>query len=239
MQDYQTAGNYWKIRPIDDPKMDWHIEGQKDWIDGYVKSKDHPHRELIIDALKRLPKWNSLLEVGCNAGPNLALIKERFPDVFLGGIDPSEVALKKAIESVGEELFPFSVGEAASLPFPDKYFDVILCDAVLMYVPPEQIFDVMKEFTRVARVGMVFCEWYNSLTIAGKLENFHWARDYSGLFKLYKMNKIFKTKITEKIWPTKAWAEKGHVWSACLRQSPILDGVTLESMANVSGKYIF
>ena len=66
---------YWANRKSDDERLDWR-NGGGSWIDEYVASASHPHRALILNALERF-EFNSLLEVGCNAGPNLMRIREK------------------------------------------------------------------------------------------------------------------------------------------------------------------
>ena len=51
---------------------DWG-KGSNDWIKGYWDSRSHPHRMFLIDTIS---KYNpsSILEIGCNCGPNLYLL---------------------------------------------------------------------------------------------------------------------------------------------------------------------
>ena len=72
---------YWENRLINDPKKDWDEEG--DWIEQYWGSRFHPHRFLMIEKLRRLMPITSLLEVGCNCGPNLWVIGGMFENVRL------------------------------------------------------------------------------------------------------------------------------------------------------------
>ena len=72
--------SYWQSRPITDEHRDWK-ETKENWVEDYWNSWKHPHRKVIIDELKKLPRFTTLLEVGCNCGPNLSNIKLAFDQV--------------------------------------------------------------------------------------------------------------------------------------------------------------
>lgn len=198
---------YWETRPLDDSKRDWGEQGLN-WVDDYWNSQNHPHRKLILGALETFEP-ESILEVGCNCGPNLALIRRRFniPDTHLAGVDPSITAIAKAIEEL--PAINYQVGTASRLPFPDKSFDVIISDAALLYVGPDEINEVVKEFDRVAKKGLILVEWYDAKSTEGVIKDYHWARNYEKLFKEFEGVSI---KLTEETWPTKTWIENGRVF---------------------------
>jgi len=51
-----------------------------DWIETYWKTITHPHRDTLLEVLNQV-EFDSVLEIGCNCGPNLARIKEAFPGI--------------------------------------------------------------------------------------------------------------------------------------------------------------
>lgn len=200
---------YWRNRSLYDSRKDWHDESS--WIDGYWNSKDHPHRQLIVSALRNV-EFNSVLEVGCNAGPNLALIRRSFElaDYNIGGVDVNLDALEKGkSELPGLEWCEGSVDE---LPFLDKTWDVVIADAVLMYVEPERIEKAIEEMVRVARKGLILVEWHDK-SVLGKVKDFHWARNYEKLLADRGLE-VEKIKITKDHWPTKTWEENGYLYTA-------------------------
>ncbi len=141
-QHVPQGSDYWRNRKVSDKEHDWK-DKEKNWILGYVKSVNHPHRKLIINALKEM-SFDSLLEVGCSAGPNLSLIKKNFPDAELHGVDINEDSIEVAKKKV--KGVTFSVGLVSKLPCEKKKFDVVLADAVLMYTGPDEIKKVLREF---------------------------------------------------------------------------------------------
>lgn len=203
--------NYWKNRPLDDVRRDWYYNTDN-WITDYRASVEHPHRQLIIDALEELIPFESILEGGSNCGPNLRLIKQKFPGVKLTGIDINEDAVKEA-----NRLLPdadIRVGNIEeNLPFEDKSFDIVLVDAVLIYIGPQKIKQVMNELNRIAKKGIVLVEW-DSNSLLGEVQEYHWTRDYKRLLEELGF-KVRKIKISADMWPTRSdnWARLGYLFS--------------------------
>jgi len=192
---------YWKYR----------LNFEGDWKQGdYKDSVDHPHREEIIKILKSIPDifGKSILEIGCNSGPNLIKIKNNFPMGQLAGIDISERAIKE-----GQRLLPeadLRVGTADKLPWSDKSFDIVLADAVLMYVGPDKIINTIGEMIRVAKDIIIIVDFHNfGDDIFGKINGGHWSRNYIKLFEKFGL-KAKTIKITKEMWPSYTWEKYGY-----------------------------
>jgi len=97
-----------------------------------------------------------ILDIGCGNGHMLRKIKDEFHELY--GMDISPSRLQEAKKKI-EELYPsdilkfkFIEGNAdRSLPFPDNYFDTILCVAVIEHV--YDIFFLVKEIYRMLKPG--------------------------------------------------------------------------------------
>jgi ubiquinone/menaquinone biosynthesis C-methylase UbiE len=146
------------------------------------------HRKLFLKELKKL-EFNSVLEVGCGSGVNLELINKKFPKVSLAGIDINEEAVDNAKELLPEALM--SIGDILTLPYEDKTFDVVLADAVLMYILPEEIEQVASEMKRIARKYIIVCDWHSDKeNELGTIGCGHWVRNYEKLFGKSKLIKL-------------------------------------------------
>ena len=206
----QTAA-YWASRSRFD-KGDWGEDPNiaVDWINGYLKSRLHPHRQLIVDAVASL-KADSVLEIGCSCGPNLVRLSDKFPDMKLGGIDVNADSI-----AFGKGVLPqaaLHVGNFKHLPWANSVFDVIIADAVLMYCDPDEIHDVFAEMDRVAAKGIIIIDRFDR-SIKGKPHagGHIWARDYGAWLKRFGY-KVKKRRITKKDWPTsKNWQLFGKIW---------------------------
>jgi len=192
---------YWKERQID-------------WKTGYW-TPEHPHREMIIKALGRF-NFGSVFEIGCASGANLQRIHQAYPQTQFGGMDINAEAI-----ALAKQLLPqaqiLDVGQADDIYFSDKSIDVILTDATLIYIDRDKIDKVMKEITRIARNGIVLCEfhsqsWWRRLGL--RFVSHLNAYDYEKLLDKYDCYDIQFTKIPADIWPVLPWMEFGWIISA-------------------------
>lgn len=200
------GSNYWKKRPGDDSRRDWRTGG--DWVTEYWNSQDHPHRKLILDTIKSFPPVGSVLEIGCNCGPNLGNIKREFPDIELAGVDINANAVVKAKELLPEadvRVHDIRTG----IPWARKY-DIILADAVLMYLDPEELEYVLPEMNRAANIGIIIVDWYDE-SMRGVVKDGHWARDYSCLLKVLG-HEVETIELTQETWPNERWAKYGRIF---------------------------
>ena len=78
-----------------------------------------------------------ILEVGSSTGLNCLALQQVFPDAEVIGIEPEAEAVAAAeatASSVGSSRTRFVQGFGESLPFPDNFFDFILCHTVIEHV---------------------------------------------------------------------------------------------------------
>lgn len=199
---------------------DWG-KGSNDWIRGYRDSQNHPHRSFLVETISKF-KPSSILEIGCNCGPNLRLLAKKFPDAKIMGIDINPIAVQKGNEWFAQEgvlNVNLSVGKADELgQFQDKSFDVVFTDAVLIYIGPDKIKDVMREMIRITHRALILAEWHSfesqrkDTNVLGTYHKGIWVRDYVALFKQFvREEQIRITKISEEVWPDKNWSEVGAV----------------------------
>lgn len=94
---------------------------------------------------------NKVLDVGCGHYRNLHLFfMIGFKELY--GIDkllPNPVELKKRfkVNFIQKDILE-------GLPYEDKTFDIVLCNYVLMFIPPQRLSFALKELLRVTKV---FC----------------------------------------------------------------------------------
>jgi SAM-dependent methyltransferase len=173
---------------------------QIDWNAAYLDSWELPHRELIVSALNTMP-FDSLLELGCGAGPNLFRIGKAFPHVALSGLDsnPGSIATARSFLSFATKL---QVGALEAARFPDSSVDVVLTDRALSNV--SDIDPVLQAIRRVARKYVVFCELHSERALQGfglKLATGSRAHDYRTLLPQHGFTDVLISKIPANIWP--------------------------------------
>lgn len=208
------------LREGERKRDDW-CKGSNDWIKGYRDSLNHPHRTFLVETISRYNP-SSILEIGCNCGPNLFLFAKRFSDAKIRGIDINPVAVQKGNEWLAQEGISnvkLLEGKADELQqFSDKSFDVVFTDAVLIYIGPDKIKKVMNDMIRITRRALILVEWHSFETGHKNSDGLGvyyygcWKRDYAALLRQFVPGeKIHITKITEEVWPDKNWEEVGAV----------------------------
>lgn len=98
----------------------------------------------------RLSEDARILDVGCAKGFMLHDFKELMPRAELAGVDISRYAIEHALDSV--KLF-LKVANAKKLPFPDRYFDLVICINTVHNLPLAECKDALREIQRVTRGG--------------------------------------------------------------------------------------
>ena len=206
-------------------KSEWstkHISEGNEWIMRYWDMRSHAHRSFLIEKLSKLSPFSSMLEVGCNCGPNLYLLAKKYPKVALRGIDINPLAVKNGNEWLQQEGLSnvkLYVGEARNLNrFKDKSFDIVFTDAILIYVGRDEIKETIKELIRVARHYIVLVEWHyfddkNRDPYGLGVHQFSlWKRNYKALFGQFVPEENIRiTKIPQSLWPDEGWKDYGAV----------------------------
>lgn len=194
-------------------EKDWEFRRDGEMVKGYWESRFHPHRDLIVERLKDFEPFDSVLEIGSNVGPNLFRIQQKYPLVKLTGMD---INMEAVVE--GKKFLPeveFVRGNVRELPFKNKMFDVVISDAVLIYISHNEFRQVIEEMLRVVKRGMILVELKNDI-------DDYWTRDYKKILEEEHKLKVKEEKISEKIWMDKPWKEEGYIYE-CHLPFPTLD----------------
>lgn len=96
----------------------------------------------------QLPDDASILDVGCAKGFMLHDFKELLPKATIAGLDISAYALENALDDVKPFL---RQGNAKSLPFPDKSFDLVTAINTVHNLALDECKQAIREIQRVSR----------------------------------------------------------------------------------------
>ena len=186
---------------------------RSDWQDGYLdtSSLEHPHRKLIVNAIRQKSKVESLLELGTGSGINLVMLKNNFPDLKCRGIDINSKAIQLGKKYLTKNSIAHIVLETGNIfdvtKMASNSVDIILTDAVLMYIDKKDLETLLSEMLRVSKMGLILCEQISSHGVYHD----HWRHDYDKiLYRLASVKNITQTKITEDYW-TGDWIKYGYL----------------------------
>jgi ubiquinone/menaquinone biosynthesis C-methylase UbiE len=147
--------------------------GNEDWSKGTGWDADRNYGELFYQrATGELPEMESskavarrlaphlrpqdhLIDVGCGAGHYLLSLRHAVSAPFrYTGIDLTPFYIDLARKAFKDDpLAEFTVASILDLPFPDRSFDIAMCNNVLLHLP--SIAQALPELCRVARRHVV------------------------------------------------------------------------------------
>jgi len=194
----------------------------------YWGHREHPSRKFLVERIANFSTISSILEVGCNSGPNLYLIAKKFPNAEIRGIDINPVAVQYGNMQFAQEGISnvkLLVSKADQLgQFHDRSFDIVFTSAVLVHISPDKIKEVINGMIRVTRQALILMEWhcfepqskdpYGLGVYHGNIRKSWrtWKRDYIALLKQFvPEERIRVIKIPEGVWPGEPWDELGAV----------------------------
>lgn len=120
-----------------------------------------------------------VLEVGCNVGVQLEILRIANEGLESYGVEPMAYALAKA-----RELRPdmhFLPGSASDLPFKNDYFDVVMTNGVLIHISPDDIPDAVAEICRCSKRFIFLHEYFSDEPVEVRYRSASallWKMDY-------------------------------------------------------------
>jgi pseudaminic acid biosynthesis-associated methylase len=148
----------------------------------YLKSYGVTRRELNQRLLEGIPRDARILEVGCNIGTQLLLLREMgFTNV--SGIEIQSYALERAKERLRDvELLQAS---ALAIPHPNCSFDLVFTSGVLIHIAPADLPVAMGEIHRCSKHWLWGFEYYapqmTEVIYRGN-KGLLWKTDYARLY---------------------------------------------------------
>jgi pseudaminic acid biosynthesis-associated methylase len=148
----------------------------------YIKNYGISRTKINEEFLGNL-NLQKILEVGCNVGNQLFLLKKMgYTDLW--GIELQDYAVEIARKRMtGSNIVK---GSAFDIPFKNNFFDMVFTSGVLIHISPEDIEKVLNEIHRCTSKYIFGFEYYSSngyepLKYRG-IENLLWKTDFSKLF---------------------------------------------------------
>jgi SAM-dependent methyltransferase len=101
-----------------------------------------------------LPSNPKILDIGCGKGFLLYDFLKVIPDAEIYGIDISSYAIANSKEEIRDRL---QVGNATDLPWPDKYFDLVISITTLHNLHAYDLDLALREMERVGKSNKYLC----------------------------------------------------------------------------------
>lgn len=108
----------------------------------------------VLKSVEFKRNWK-LLDVGCGTGEDLMMLKSKYPEMRLYGIDADPRIIEIAKKKNSEKKFGinFQLAFAEELPFKKNLFDAVWCNLVLHHLPTNSKKQAIKEMYRVLKKG--------------------------------------------------------------------------------------
>lgn len=123
----------------------------------YRKNYGLTRSEINNNFLREIAKNASLLEVGCNTGNQLSLLRQ------MGWSNLSGIELQPYALEVAQSRLPdvaFKLGSALALPCGDASFGLVFTSGVLIHIAPADLPRAMDEIYRTTREYIWGLEYY-------------------------------------------------------------------------------
>ena len=101
-----------------------------------------------------LKAGDKILDIGCGKGFQLYDFTKVVPGIEVYGIDISEYAIERGKEEIRDRL---QVGNATSLPYPDKHFDYVYSLNTLHNLHNYDLEAALREMERVGKKNKYLC----------------------------------------------------------------------------------
>jgi len=162
----------------------------------YLKTIGVKRSVINNEFLKNISKDARILEIGCNMGNQLIMLKSQgFKNLY--GIEIMPYAVEKAKNRT--EGINIIQGSAFDIPFKDNYFDLVFTSGVLIHIKPEDLKEVMSEIIRCSRKYIwgyeYFSEEFANVKYRGN-DELLWKGNYAEEYiKNYNNMKIVSKKM--------------------------------------------
>lgn len=131
-------------------------------VESHIATCRKGARDTVTRIVKDLPasfEPRRILEVGASVGFNSLALAERFTGAEVHGVEPDNEAVLVGLamaENFSLKYIPVK-GVGEQLPYPDNYFDLIICHTVIEHV--DNVNKVISEMARVvSRDGVIHIE---------------------------------------------------------------------------------
>jgi ubiquinone/menaquinone biosynthesis C-methylase UbiE len=141
-------------------------------IIGWILALNNGQRNfLALEKLNPVPN-DEILEIGFGPGVTVNQIVKNYKNIFVSGIDISDVMIKQAVsrnkDFIEEQKVILKKASVENIPFDDNYFDKILGSNVSLFFPSP--IENFKEIKRVLKPGGILLNVLQPRSAKNKFE---------------------------------------------------------------------
>lgn len=122
------------------------------WLSKGFHEESLVRRQVLLEAIGKY-SFESVLDIGCDEGQDLYLIKLCYPKVRIEGIDCVQEQVTKGNQKIGNYLRCL---DANSLDYPDDSFDLVISDTCLYRLEDNR--KVIDKMVRIASKAVIMLE---------------------------------------------------------------------------------
>jgi pseudaminic acid biosynthesis-associated methylase len=174
------------------------IYGREELDELYINRYGASRTEMNQLFLGDLDRNARILEVGCNAGNQLALL-QKMGFTNLHGVEINSDAAEIARTRVNGAIYSGISASDLSL-FENNSFDLVFTSGVLIHINPNELLNVMSEVTRVSKKYVWGFEYFSPSHTEVNYRNksdLLWRDNYAAMYGVY----YGLTRVKEKFYP--------------------------------------
>lgn len=138
--------------------------------------------ERILESAKIRRDVGSILEVGANVGINLCALRQVLgPAAVLAAVEPNPAACERLRRDPRLKLSDVFEADAYRIPVPDRSYDLVLTNGVLIHILPKRLPQALREIARVSRTYVLCSEYFSHRPVARPYRGHSgllWKRDF-------------------------------------------------------------
>jgi ubiquinone/menaquinone biosynthesis C-methylase UbiE len=149
------------------------LAGKLTVVSGLLTGHEALAGRLIRPAAFNVAGCKHILDAGCGNGRYTRyLVRDADKDAVITGFDLSQGMLGRAKKRVGSDRVTFVSADLTHLPYPDSYFDAVVCGWVLEHLPDPR--PGLRELARVMKSGGKLLLLVTEDTLAGSMCSRMW-----------------------------------------------------------------